>query len=500
MEPFAQLFSGRSDAYGLYSEGEARQDGKKKGRGSTRSGPVTDELIADHLSGERRLGLIPIRRDGTVSWFAADIDEYKIDHQKVINDVQTHEIPVVLVKSKSNGLHLFCFVDGVILAETAINLMKNWSKKLGYSKCEIYPKQSRVEDDAIGNWIHIPYFNKDDPDSYAFGLNGEKLSIGQFIEISNAYKAKPDELIALLNSKEAAAGSSTELSKAPPCIEKMITEGIPEGGRNSALTHIGIYLLKSDQDNWRDRLGKLNYEIADPPLSLEELNGIVRNVAKSKYEYLCKIEPMCSICDKDTCKTRKWGVGPQQGMDYADIEIDRIIKILTDPPIYYVILDSRQVKMDTDEVLSPSRFRRRIYEATGKMIAVVKQHQHDLRIQLARVDEEDGPEEVSVDGQVIETFREWCETHIPRSPTIDQVIRGNPWYDIGNSEIVFRGQDLINAFKRLKKFNISENDVWAAIRNSGCTRRNIRIDNKQVKVWIFPVEEVWFDLPEEEKF
>ncbi len=139
----------------------------------------------------------------------------------------------------------------------------------------------------------------------------------------------------------------------------MVENKVGEGGRNNALTQVGIYYNKSDPDNWQEKMLEWNYRYMEEPLPGDEVRQIGRNVSKSKYEYLCKLEPMCALCNKDLCLTKKWGVGPQHGIDYQDYDIDRIIKIMSDPPIYYVVINGDQVKMNSEMLLSPSKFRRR---------------------------------------------------------------------------------------------------------------------------------------------
>lgn len=500
MRRFAQLFAGRTDVFGQYIVTEKRGDGKQKGRGNTKQEPLTEEVWEDHLAGRKMLGIVPIRLDGTVGWFAGDIDVYNIDHNNLISKIQSLEIPVVVCRSKSGGAHLYCFVNGTVKASVAIALMRYWLTRLGQPRAEVFPKQDEIKEGAIGNWINLPYYGGDNTERFAYGLSGERLSLAEFEQLANAYSVSPEELIELEKGITAPKRQAGEFDDAPPCIEKMFTDKLVEGGRNNSLTHIGIYYLKSDQDNWRDRIVQANYRVFDDPLPLDEVNQIVRNVSKAKYEYLCKVEPMCSICDKETCLTRKWGVGPQQGIDFASCEIDRIVKINADPPIFYVIINGQSVKMTTDQLLSPLKFRRRVYEITGNLIPPMKDRAHEARIQAARIEVEDAPPEVSAEGQIIEIFEDWCETHIPKSRSIDDVSRGNPYYDETENYIVFKGKDLIAAFKRSKKFNIADQEVWGALRQFGCQKANLRVSGKQTKVWVYPVDKPWFDLPGKEQF
>jgi hypothetical protein len=502
MRRFASLFAGRTDCFGKYTVTEQRSDGKQKGRGSTVREQVTPDTYAAHLAGRIRIGLVPIRLDATVVWFAGDIDDYKVNIQDVEKKCQQHNIPVVVCRSKSGGAHLHCFVRGAVKADLAIKLMRHWVTLLGYPKAEVFPKQAEVTEETYGNWINLPYHKAEDPDAYAIGINGEKLSLEEFEQLAEARSPTSDELIdaAKETVKKDKKVARSPLDGCPPCVEKMFAEGIGEGGRNNALTQIGIFFLKSDGDNWRERLMEANYKVFDDPLPIDEVQQIVRNVAKAKYEYLCNLEPMCSLCDKDACKDRKWGVGPQRGIDYGDCEIDRIVKINSDPPIYFVLINGKSVRMETAQLLSPSAFRRRVYEVTGNLISPIKERAHEARILGARMDVEEAPNEVNMAGQVLEAFHEWCEVHIPNARTLSEVLRGNPFFDLEKNQVVFRAQDLIAAFKRQKKFNIADRDVWSALRELGCQNKNVSIDGKDTKVWLFPVEKPWFDLPTAEAF
>lgn len=505
MRSFAQLFAGRTDVYGTYLVTEQRNDGKQKGRGTTHHKDLTEAHWADHLEGRKMLGVVPIRLDGTVSWFAGDIDVYNIDHKDLLRRCQALEIPVVICRSKSGGAHLYCFVNGAIPAEMAMRIMRHWLIQLGHPKSEVFPKQEHLSEESIGNWINLPYFGGDKTDRWAYGLNAEQLNLADFIQYANACSPNEEELnqIDKTAGKEKQQQSKKEkdpLEQAPPCVQTMFADRVTEGGRNNALTHVGIYYLKSNPENWRDDLIAANFRIFDDPLPQDEVNQIARNVSKSKYEYLCQLEPMCSLCDKETCMTRKWGVGPQRGIDYGDGNIDRIIKINSDPPVYCVVMNGITVKMTTDQLLSPGKFRRRVYEITGELIAPLKERAHEARIQSTKIEVEEAPSEVNVDGQVIEAFEQWCEVHLPSSRHEREILRGNPWYDRDNSVIVFRSTDVIAAFRRSKKFNVADRDVWVALRGNGARRENHKIEGRQTKVWVYPVEVPWFDIPDSESF
>jgi len=490
---FQQLFAGNPNAYGLYSPTAIREkDGKQKGVGRTVSAPLHDNLWAEHLSGVTRLGIIPIRPDGTVRWFAGDVDDYSIDIAKLEQKVQKEELPLVVIKSKSGGAHLFCFLTEDIAASEAIALMRAWVAKLGLSKVEIFPKQNSLGSDGIGNWIHIPYFNVSSPDSWAVGLSGEALDLEQFRQMTQARSASRADLKIKSKPKSKFDG--------PPCIEKMFADGIGAGGRNNSLTHISVMLRMSDPDNGWERIKEINEKHVDPPVSEADLRVVFRNGQKTSYQYMCTTEPMCSLCDKDLCATRKWGVGPQRGIEYGDGAIDRIIKIKTDPPIYYVTFKGQVVKMASMELLSPAKFRTRVYEITGELIAVQKPRAHEAMILSSRTDEEEAPEEVSEDGQIFDLFKEWCEINIPHATSKAHILRSSPFYDQNYKSVSFRGEAFISFISRKRRQGFPDNTVWAALRKVGCENQNLLIEGKQIRVWVFKVEEPWFNLPSQEQF
>lgn len=495
---FRQLFAGNPNAYGLYSQTSARgSDGKQKGKGRTVVEAVHDGLFEDHLSGVRRLGIIPIRPDGTVRWFAGDVDKYDIDLAALEAKVQKLELPLIVIRSKSGGAHLFCFTSEDIDASEAIDLMRGWVARLSLGRVEIFPKQKSLGDaeEGIGNWIHLPYFNAKEPDSWAIGLSGEQLTLEQFYQMVQARTASRADL-----NVRAKKSGSTKFD-GPPCIEMLMTEGIQEGSRNNFLTHYSIYLrLSSIEDDAWGRMQEFNEKHVVPPVPDADLRVVFNNGQRGNLQYMCGTEPMCSVCDKDVCTTRKWGVGPQRGIDYEQSILDRIIKIETDPPIYYVTFKGKVVKMDAATLLSPAKFRSRIYEIAGDLVAIQKPRAHEAMILQTRTDVEEAPSEVSEDGQIFDLFKEWCEVNVPHSTSRAHILRNSPFYDDASKAVLFRGEAFISFIGRKRRVGFPDNVVWASLRKAGCENKNITIDARQTKVWTFPVDEPWFALPTEEQF
>jgi hypothetical protein len=117
------------------------------------------------------------------------------------------------------------------------------------------------------------------------------------VSLAGLKEAKPDK-------------ADVPFGDGPPCLQRLATNGFPEGTRNNCLFNLGVYCRKKYGDDWESELEALNYKLMDPPLAASE----VIQVQKSKeYQYTCEQAPLVSVCSKDACLGRKYGVGPGDG-------------------------------------------------------------------------------------------------------------------------------------------------------------------------------------------
>lgn len=509
MRSFAQLFAGRTDCYAFYRVNGQLKGKKVDGKGDTKREPLPTDAYEQHLAGEYMLGIVPIQLDGTVVWFAGDIDDYNIDIVALDKECQRLEIPVVVCRTKSGGAHVYCFVNGAIKGSDAIRLMRQWVTLLGYPKSEIFPKQVVVTEDSVGNWINLPYYHADKTDRYAIGINGERLSLQEFIQLAEARSIRPREVAGLLKAlKEPAKDKEDQFKHAPPCIQQMSADLVQSGGRNNALTHWGVYYRLAYPDDWENRVRDASSEYFSPALDNEEVTQVIKNLRSGKYQYLCKVEPMCSLCNKDVCLTRKWGVGPQRGTDYGDIKFGDLTMLMSDPPVWIWVVNGQPVTMSTDQLTSPSKFRNRLVDVLGILPPKIKGSEHERMVAdaMRTMTKEEAPPEVSLAGMVLDMFKEWVASNAPRAHKIGDILKGLPYFDKDSNMLIFRGQDFTLFFHRESKHNYSTRDIWSAIRKNGGSLDNRRVQaeelgsDNQMKLWHVPVDKPWFKLPGQERF
>jgi hypothetical protein len=352
---FFHLFKGSDIAHGTFEvRGADRStDGKKKGWAQVVREPATPKLWEAHLNGGTGLGIIPIRSDHTVQWGAIDIDDYKTDHKAIVQKLRQHNVPAVVGRSKSGGAHLWLFLTEPIPAADMQLKLQGLAASLGKADCEIFPKQSEILVDRgdTGNFLNMPYHNGTKNMRFAFNDEGEGLTAEEFLDYAAKYIQTPEQFYAIDTSFGLVDGD--HLPEGPPCLQYLCQNGFTPGSRNNAMFNLGVYARQSDPDNWESRLHEYNSRYFHPPLARSEVETLIKQLKKKDYYYKCDDQPIRPHCNKDLCKTRKFGVG--QG---ATIDATGIIKVDGDPPIFIVTVGGKPVETSTEGVHNQAIFQK----------------------------------------------------------------------------------------------------------------------------------------------
>ncbi len=341
VERFKNIFEGLERAHGVTKIGSSNGNGTKvKGQSFVKREPVTDELWLSHLQGTDSLGVIPINDNNQCKWGCIDIDSYAgFDHQKLINKIKLLNLPLIVFRSKSGGAHIFLFATDYIEAKIMRDKLTQIKAVLGYGGSEVFPKQTELKSqDDTGNFLNLPYFNSDNTTRYAFLESGEASSLEGFYGIYERNAQTPEQL-----EKIEVKRPHSEFSDGPPCIEILAQNKIGEGSRNNALFHYGVYAKQKWPNEWKSRITMFNIQAMESPLSDSEVDIIKKQHEKKEWGYKCKDEPMCSMCDKTLCRTRKFGIG--QDIMFPSLTDLQVIDL--EDPYYYLNVDGERLKLDT---------------------------------------------------------------------------------------------------------------------------------------------------------
>jgi hypothetical protein len=354
LERFKEVFAGLQTAYGQTKiTDELSENGKHEAKSFTKKEPVTDLLWQKHLNGdEPALGIVPIREDNRCKWGCIDIDTYPFDHKDFIKKIRDKDIPMILFRSKSGGAHVFLFAKEFVAASLMRERLKKIASTLGYAKAEIFPKQDYIRADRgdTGSFLNVPYHGSNKSVRFAFDDNGEALKIEEFFKLYDKYSLTEKELVNLKISET--DNTDDFLKGAPPCLQTILKDGMPEGGRNDMMYNIGVYLKKRFPNEWESKMYIYNEQYMKPPLKHTEMTKSIESLGKKDYLYKCKLEPIVSFCNSKVCSKREFGVGD----NVPPPEITGISKYPSDPPLYFVNIDGLSVEVDDITLHDPEKF------------------------------------------------------------------------------------------------------------------------------------------------
>lgn len=502
-----------SRLYALFA-GNQRASGRhnaKRDRGWTEEQPLTVADWQAHLDGVVGCGSIPIQDDDHCVWACIDLDNHGSDEDLPIHDIDAaameHNLPLVMCRSKSGGVHAYAFFQEPQPCNRAQILLRSWAEKIGYPKAEVFPKQARLvakNGDAkpFGNYVNMPYMGGDGTIRYAV-RGGAKLSLGEFLDLAEKSKIRQSDI---------RASGSGEHPEAPPCIQQIMANGVAQGHRNETLYNISVYFRKMDPEGFEKRAIEANSTLFNKPLPRGEMLRTIGSAGRPDCQYRCNEDPIRSLCDRETCVKRKFGITPADADRIAAISslpvFSGMAKYLSEPVRWELQIDGVKVtNISTEQLLDWRAMRHIIADRLTKVAPVLKPGEWERILQPlmseARIVET--PDDASINGIIRSRLREFAaraDLMNRGDDTNDRkaLLRGNPVvqkYE-GDRMVMFRAEDLVNYLKRFKSEELKGINLWFAVKGLGVSHTKVRVSDQSINVWYLPVSEVLRDyaIPE----
>jgi len=499
---FKAIFTGLDIAYGTYRIEKEKDSGKQAGKAVVVRKPPTDDLWEAHLNGvEPSLGIIPIRADNSCIWGCVDIDQYPLDHAGLVAKVKRLNLPLVVCRSKSGGAHVFLFTAEPIPAAEMQRYLKTCSGLLGESGREIFPKQSEifVERGDTGNFLNLPYFGGDATLRYGIKEDGTAATLEEFYEL---YQANVQTLP--LSHPEEAKEAENPAKDGPPCLQALCSQGFPEGTRNNGLFNIGIYLKKAEPAKWEDKLMEYNMKYFGPPLPLQELQIVTKQLHKKEYRYKCKDAPLNSFCNSGLCRTRRYGVGAD-GPDAP--QISNLSKYNSEPPLWFLDVNAKRIELDTEHLFNQSQFQRSCVEKLNTLPPTLRKQDWEslLNALLREMTEleqiQEAPDDTSVTGRFNDLLEEFT-THMQQAMDRDEILMGRPWTSEEEGRVYFRIKDLEAHMKRNGFLGLSAPRMAQRMRDIGGEPVSLYLKGRSTRAWRIPrfdLQNAPFETPETKK-
>lgn len=465
---------------------------------------VTPEDVAAHLEGKVGVGVVPIMDDNSCMWAAIDIDNHDSDEDiplKPLEElIRANRLPLLACRSKSGGIHTYMFCEKLQPASRVRILMGHFARVLGHPKAEIFPKQGLLTTDkdgkkAFGNWLNLPYMGGDKTVRYAV-YEGKKLSLPEFLDRAETSRATEADLRAI---------AFADHPDAPPCIQKMFAQGVGQGQRNESLYNIVVYYKKVDQNVFEAKAIEANSAVFGKPLPRAEMLRTISSASRPECGYRCNEEPLRSLCERDACLKRKYGITPADANRLDTFEalpgFTNLVKYISEPVRWEMEIDGMKVtNLSTPQLLDWREMRQLIADRLTRIVPMIKGQEWERILnplmKEARIVET--PDDASVTGLIRARLREFaskCDL-MGRGEDIEDrkgLLRGMPVVQKyqGDRMVIFRAEDFVNYLKRTRSEELKGINLWFAVKELGTGHTKMRVPpNDNINIWYLPVHEV----------
>ena len=350
MEEFKKIFTGLERNFGFCNISNGYTD-PDTGKIKFRSGdygwsgkPITDEDYQQHLDGKKSIGIQPCNDNDLAKFGAIDIDPkvYKdLDIKFYLDTIQEKELPLIPVRSKSGGLHLYLFTKQFIKAKEIKDFLEQvlFLFKLPITT-EIFPKQTKLgsntDGDKInGNFINLPYFNKNE--RVALDPSGKEMEFNLFLNCVELNKVSPEDLKKISDNliQKALTGGAEEFKDGPPCLE-VLSKNKMEDGRDRFLYNYMVFAKKKYPDNWGKMVLKAgrNYFEFDEVWTDDHIEKKIKHWEKQEKGHSCHDPLLAPVCVKSECVKRDFGIMSDKKITWP--RLSNLIKVDFKPdPEYY---------------------------------------------------------------------------------------------------------------------------------------------------------------------
>jgi len=289
--------------------------GKRRSDGRTawyepQEGPITKELITQHLNGETILGAYPVdSKNNSVRWLGWDIDaadnlkEARRITVTITNEIQ--HLPYVVEFSGGKGYHVLLFLEEPMPASKAkafseyIRDKHNLPKvsRKGHSHVECYPKQAEVSlsqdgtRQKVGNLLKLP-----------LGQHILSNEWSRFVDMGNGWEdgpsLPPEEMLLLRVDPAMLSLDGAEGDKLDKLAYVLAGEWI-SGERHNLALFIAGYLASSNwtEEQAEDLITRICTYRDDPEID-NRLQAVTETFAKHRkgeqiagYQRLADILP-----------------------------------------------------------------------------------------------------------------------------------------------------------------------------------------------------------------
>ena len=242
---FRNLFRGREDVFAVFWTNErsgkkgyspAVKDPWNSGKSKAKEYlPLTDQVIHDHLAGEKVIGCYPLQKDNSCWFLACDFDKdgWILDSLAFLNIARQFGVPAYLERSRSGkGGHVWIFFSSSVPAISARQLGMRLLKATMDVRADIdlasydrfFPNQDFVPAGGFGNLIALPLQKKSRARGNTEFINPEDRELRSYLDqwtfLSGIKRLSSTQLAALLEQIPAIAVGPGAAAAVSPLVRQ----------------------------------------------------------------------------------------------------------------------------------------------------------------------------------------------------------------------------------------------------------------------------------------
>ena len=326
-EKYIKFFEGYRQAYGVADMSTLKIDPesrKQKPIYRWNDEQLTNKIYKNHLEGTQSIGVQPCNENGQARFGVIDIDpnDYgDFDRKFFIDTLQTYNLPLIPVLSKSGGLHLYMFIDKFIDASLIKSFLSNLLPIFKLKPdTEIFPKQTQLTKDNEtgqlnkGNFINLPYFKK--TERVAINVDGTQFTFDQFIEVIENNTVSQEDLKIITDSieKQDMEGVDEEFIEGPPCLAHLskIMKDPKFDGKDRFMYNYHVFVKMKYPDDWQKKVknAPVKYFIGEHANAWDDkmVAAKVRSWTKQFKGFTCTQSPISEHCKRGICVKKKFGI------------------------------------------------------------------------------------------------------------------------------------------------------------------------------------------------
>lgn len=422
-------------AHGRTTVGRVARNGKAEANSYVTREVMTEDHVKAHIAGKQGVGAIPINSKNECKFGAIDVDDYDLDHKALAAKIKRLALPLIQCRSKSGGAHLYLFLDGWYPAALVREYLTEVAAVLGFAGREIFPKQDKILLDRgdVGNFINTPYFNAEATVRYAVSETGEALSLEEFLDAVDAARVPLSKLEVAPHVE-----SRADLSDYPPCLEQIILQGVVNQYRNITMFNMAVAHRKASPEGWGKMLEESNARYCENPLDAEEVVTLKKQHEKKVYGFQCSAQPLCNFCNKELCRSRKYGIGGGGSSEFPKLTGMTILN--SSPKMFFLDYDGQRLELQAEQLSSQAAFQKACIEQVNMMPPTIKPNDWNKVVNdlLQTAIKLEAPPELTLRGQFEDLIKEYCTSNI-KAMVPEEMVMGKPWTDKGVTKFTFAG-------------------------------------------------------------